>query len=93
MKSIPNRQQLIDYSKKNLGKKYVLLSLSGPSFINDDGISVSAEVEGKTIIWKYISYDDLKNRLKDILPEIKDGYSLFFITLLFTFITYLYFQT
>lgn len=74
VKSIPNRSQLISYSKKNPNKNYVLLSLSKPTFLN--GVNKYIIEDGKEV-WHYLSYSSLKEKLETIAPQIEDPYDKF----------------
>ncbi len=70
VKSIPYIQQLEKYSENhNSNKNYILLSLSYPSFFQSkDKLMING------VIWHYLSYVDLRIKLKSLSCNLSDEY-------------------
>ena len=70
VKSVPYVEQLRRYSNGQFSNRnYILLSLSKPMFFHS---KKKLNIDGA--IWHYLSYSDLKNKLKLILEKVKDEY-------------------
>lgn len=66
VKSLPSKGQLEEYSKAHsLNKSYLLLSLYKPNFINEN----NQIIINNQIIWKYLSYKELAEYIKNIKPK------------------------
>jgi hypothetical protein len=69
VKSIPNRQQLLNYSDEHgKDKAYVLLSLSEPVFFKNNTCRLN------NATWHYLSYSKLKEKLAEITRQDIDSY-------------------
>jgi hypothetical protein len=67
VKSIPNKEQLIDYKENKKfvqDDKFVLLTLIPPSF------------DVKEIGWSILTYKELANSIQKLTSEIEDGYHI-----------------
>ncbi len=83
VKSIPTKEQLERYSINDDSKNYVLLSLSKPIFFDSNQQYTS---ENGTI-WQYMSYDELKKGLNNIVDLIDDVYHKLIVKDYINFIT------
>lgn len=69
VKSIPCLKQLKEYSEKNPNKNYLLLSLSEPLFF-----SSQKTLQIGDAIWHYLSYSELKDKLRIAIDGIENSY-------------------
>jgi hypothetical protein len=72
VKSLPSLNQLKEYSIRNSGANFLLLSLIEPTSIEFDYNQETKQIiiPDKPFIWHYLSYADLAEKLENILLEV-----------------------